>query len=65
MSVPTTAQVLKWESHGNPTDVLSLQEIPLKACGPTEVLVRLLAAPVNPRCHSGAISGLGMLLYFL
>jgi NADPH:quinone reductase-like Zn-dependent oxidoreductase len=49
MALPTSAKVLKFEKNGTPTDVLKLTEVPLKECGATDVLVKMLGAPVNPR----------------
>jgi mitochondrial enoyl-[acyl-carrier protein] reductase / trans-2-enoyl-CoA reductase len=37
-----------YESHGKPDDVLKIVEEPCPALGPNEVLVKVLAAPVNP-----------------
>ena len=37
-----------YETHGNPADVLKLVEQPIADVGPNDVVVQMLAAPVNP-----------------
>ena len=49
-SVPSEAQSLKFESHGAPLEALELGALPLKPMGDADVCVRMIAAPVNPRC---------------
>ncbi|MCA9088243.1 MAG: zinc-dependent alcohol dehydrogenase family protein [Planctomycetaceae bacterium] len=41
-------QALRFHSCGDPAQVLRLEDIPTPQPGPGEVLVRMLAAPVNP-----------------
>ena len=47
--VPSTAKALKFDKAGQPLDVLHLADVPVKACSGSEVTVKMLAAPVNPR----------------
>ena len=43
-----TVEALRYHQFGKPDDVLTLDEIPLPKIGPGEVLIRLLASPINP-----------------
>jgi hypothetical protein len=63
-SVSAMAQVewkgLAMKSKGEPLDVLDLIDLPVAKPGPNQVLVQMIAAPVNPRwaipsLHSCAI----------
>jgi hypothetical protein len=63
-SVSAMAQMewkgLTMKSKGEPLDVLELIDLPMAKPGPNQVLVQMIAAPVNPRwatpsLHSCAI----------
>lgn len=41
-------QAVRFEACGNPADVLKVSEVPRPSPGPGEVLVRMLASPINP-----------------
>ena len=41
-------RALVYDEHGTPGRVLTLRDLPLPEMGPDEVLVRWIAAPVNP-----------------
>ena len=41
-------KAVRFDSHGNPPDVLTVQDAPTPTPGRGEVLVRMLASPVNP-----------------
>lgn len=43
-----TSLALTYHQHGNPTDVLRLEERPLPPVGPQEVKLKLLKAVINP-----------------
>ena len=45
---PRSALAAVYRSHGVPSNVVALEALPLPALGPGDVLVRMLAAPVNP-----------------
>ncbi|KAI8897611.1 hypothetical protein BC833DRAFT_526874 [Globomyces pollinis-pini] len=46
-SIPTESKAFVFESHGKPESVLKIKRYPLKLGG-NEVLVKILAAPINP-----------------
>ena len=41
-------KAVRFDTHGNPPDVLTVQDIPTPTPGRGEVLVRMIASPVNP-----------------
>lgn len=41
-------QAVRFHEHGNPSEVLRVEEVPLPQPGAGEVLVRMLATPINP-----------------
>ncbi|XP_013876699.1 enoyl-[acyl-carrier-protein] reductase, mitochondrial [Austrofundulus limnaeus] len=43
-----TCQALVYRKHGDPSQVVQLEDVPLPSTGAKDVLVKLLAAPVNP-----------------
>lgn len=43
------ASALVMTRAGEPLDVLALQEMQVEAAGPGQILVQVLAAPINPR----------------
>ena len=45
---PRSALAAVYRSHGVPSTVVALEALPLPPLGPGDVLVRMLAAPVNP-----------------
>lgn len=47
-SAPSKATVITYNNYGYPPRVLQRQEVPLKAVGPNDVLVKFLAAPIHP-----------------
>jgi len=47
-SRPTQATVVKYQATGNPADVLKIETEALPATGKVQVLVKMLAAPINP-----------------
>jgi trans-2-enoyl-CoA reductase len=44
----TTFKAALYETHGNPTEVLRVVEMPWPEPGPNEVVVKMTAAPINP-----------------
>lgn len=46
--VPRATRALVYDEHGTPGRVLTLRDLPLPEMGPHDVLVRWLAAPINP-----------------
>lgn len=44
----TETKALRFHQHGRPADVLRLETLPLKPMAADEVLIRVLASPVNP-----------------
>jgi trans-2-enoyl-CoA reductase len=46
--VPTSTRAIAYDAHGHAPRVLRLRELPLPPLGPSDVLVRFLASPVNP-----------------
>ncbi len=44
----TTTRALRYHENGNPASILRLEEIALPSPGTGEVLVEMLAAPINP-----------------
>ncbi|XP_015739143.1 enoyl-[acyl-carrier-protein] reductase, mitochondrial [Coturnix japonica] len=44
----TPPRGLLYERHGEPEDVLQLKELELPALGHSDVLIKMLAAPINP-----------------
>ncbi|XP_040546107.1 enoyl-[acyl-carrier-protein] reductase, mitochondrial isoform X1 [Gallus gallus] len=44
----TPPRGLLYERHGEPADVLQLKELELPALGHSDVLIKMLAAPINP-----------------
>ncbi|KAJ8325546.1 mitochondrial 2-enoyl thioester reductase [Batrachochytrium dendrobatidis] len=47
-SLPTQSKAIVYSKHGPPEQVLSVKHIPLGPLGPNKVLVKILAASVNP-----------------
>jgi len=48
-NIPATAKIVRYETSGSPKDVLKFQTEPLpKSLKPSEVLIKILAAPINP-----------------
>ena len=47
-SLPTTTLALVYGRHAAGGAALALETVPLPQLGPGDVLVRMLAAPVNP-----------------
>lgn len=47
-SASGTSKALAFDRNGDPEQVLSLKDLPLRALGPGDVHVRILAAPINP-----------------
>ena len=45
---PTISQAIRYSEFGKPNEVLSLEESILPELGPNEVLIKLLASPINP-----------------
>lgn len=43
-----TCHALLYRKHGNPTQVVQLEEVDLPTIGEHEVLVKIMAAPINP-----------------
>lgn len=43
-----TFKAAVYETHGNPSDVLRVAELPQPEAGPDEVVVKMSAAPINP-----------------
>lgn len=43
-----TFKAAVYETHGNPAEVLRVVDLPLRAPEPTEVVVKMSAAPINP-----------------
>lgn len=56
MSLPNHSQALVYEQHGKATEVLTLRDIPLRPLLDDEVLLKILAAPINP-ADIGKIGG--------
>lgn len=48
MTGPAVFRGLRFSACGDPAKVLGLEEVPTQSPGPGEVLLRMLAAPVNP-----------------
>ncbi len=48
MNIPATTLAARIHAHGDPAAVLRVEEIPVVAPGPGEVLVRMRRAPINP-----------------
>lgn len=46
--IPVQTLVARIGAHGDPAQVLTLAEVPLRAPGPGEVLLRMQRAPINP-----------------
>src|SRR5947209_12514444 len=47
-SVRKSISAAVYETHGNPADVLRLEEQPWPTAGPGQVVVKIRAAPINP-----------------
>ena len=43
-----TFKAAVYETHGNPADVLRVVDLPLPEPGPSDVVVKMTAAPINP-----------------
>src|SRR2546423_9292302 len=43
-----TFKAAVYETHGNPAEVLRVVDLPVRAPGPEEVVVKMSAAPINP-----------------
>lgn len=52
----THTRALRYQAHGNPDDVLSLETVELPPLEPDAVTLRILAAPINP-ADFGRIGG--------
>jgi len=48
MKFPSSSQAVRYHEYGQPHEVVACEEVPLAAVDGKEVLVRMLAAPVNP-----------------
>jgi trans-2-enoyl-CoA reductase len=46
--IPSTQKALQYEEYGNPSEVLSLIELPVPEPGPGEVLIEMQASPIHP-----------------
>lgn len=46
--VPSSTLALVYDNHGHPSKALRLREVPLPPLGPDDVLVEMIASPVNP-----------------
>lgn len=47
-SLPSSTKVVRFEKFGRPTEVVSVADEPLPSLGPDDVLVKMVAAPINP-----------------
>lgn len=45
---PKSSLALVYETNGQPIDVLKVASVPLKPLGPSDILVAIVASPVNP-----------------
>lgn len=50
--VYSKATALVMTQPGEPLDVLTLKDLQVNDPGPGQILVQMLAAPINPRCVS-------------
>lgn len=46
--MPATMKAVVFERFGEPAEVLQLREVPVPEPGPNQVLVRMIASPLNP-----------------
>ena len=46
--VPSSTLALVYDNHGHPSKALQLREVPVPPLGPDDVLVEMIASPVNP-----------------
>ncbi len=46
--IPSFQRALKYEEHGEPSEVLSLVELPVPEPAPGEVLIEMQASPIHP-----------------
>ena len=56
MTLPTSSTALRHHEFAQPTTALKLETIPLPALGPQQVLIKVLASPINP-ADTGRING--------
>jgi trans-2-enoyl-CoA reductase len=46
--IPSTQKALQYQEYGDPSEVLSLIELPVPVPGPGEVLIEMQASPIHP-----------------
>ena len=46
--IPSTQKALQYQEYGDPSEVLSLFELPVPEPGPGEVLIEMQASPIHP-----------------
>ena len=46
--MPSSQTALEYKEHGDPSEVLSLVELPVPKPGPGEVLIEMQASPIHP-----------------